>query len=162
MITLGDHVALQATSSTPPVLINWSSDNGLSQTGGLTWSFQPPQSMQVICDMQDSLGCVDTGAITITVTTLYEFDMPNAFTPNGDQHNDVFKPVFRGDIFKEYHLSVYSRWGQRVFDTTTPGDGWDGEINGKPLESDVYLYVFEYQLTTGEKGAVKDQLTMLR
>jgi len=161
-ISLGDEVTLMANAMSAPVSVSWWSSIGLSQMGGLQWTFEPPQSMQVTCAMIDSIGCMDTTSILISVLTKYKFDMPNAFTPNGDQANDVFKPVYRGNIFKEYHLSVYSRWGERVFETHTPGVGWDGSHSGKPMNSDVYVYVFEYEFATGEKSAMRKELNLLR
>lgn len=110
----------------------------------------------------DANGCSDTTTLTINVRPEIKFDMPNAFTPNGDQANDLFRPVFKGAIFKEYHLYVYDRWGERVFETYTPGDGWDGKVFELPVMSDVYVYVFEYELVNGEKGVDKNQVTLLR
>jgi gliding motility-associated-like protein len=161
-VILGDEVTLTANALTAPVLVNWWSNIGLSQMGGLQWTLEPQESMQITCAIIDANGCTDTTAISITVETTYKFYMPNAFSPNGDQANDVFKPVYRGNIFKEYYLAVYSRWGERVFETRTPGDGWDGRHRGKLLNSDVYVYVFEYEYENGEKSALRKEVTLLR
>ncbi len=161
-ITLGDEVTLTASSLTAPVTVNWWSNIGLSQMGGLQWTLEPPESMQVTCAIIDSNGCTDTTSISISVETAYRFYMPNAFTPNGDQANDVFKPVYRGNIFRQYHLAVYSRWGERVFETRTPGEGWDGRHRGRLMNSDVYVYIFEYEYDTGEKSALRKEVTLLR
>ncbi len=111
----------------------------------------------------DSNGCSNTTTLKVTVRTEIKFEMPNAFTPNGDQANDVFLPVFKGNVFRDYHLAVYDRWGERVFETYTPSEGWDGRLYGDlPLVSDVYVYVLEYELTTGEKGGLKGEVTLLR
>jgi|GEM_PF-961745 len=111
----------------------------------------------------DTNGCTNATTLKVTVRTEIKFDMPNAFTPNGDQANDFFGPVFSGNIFRDYHLSVYDRWGERVFETYTPSEGWDGRLYGSlPLASDVYVYTLEYELTTGEKGGTKGQVTLLR
>lgn len=66
--------------------------------------------------------------------------MPNAFTPNGDGLNDVYKPVF-GCYPTTYELSVFSRNGQLVFKTNDYNNYWDGLYNGKPLPIGAYVYM---------------------
>ncbi len=68
---------------------------------------------------------------------------PNAFTPNGDGANDVFKPVF-GCVPVSMHFQIYNRWGQQVFETREVGAGWDGTIEGIDATSDVYVWLLEY------------------
>ncbi|MFN0213432.1 MAG: gliding motility-associated C-terminal domain-containing protein [Saprospiraceae bacterium] len=89
---------------------------------------------------------------------------PNAFTPNGDGANDVFRPVFPCEVVYS-NLKVFSRWGELVFETDEPATGWDGQINGLDAPSDVYVWWLEYegirsgqQLHFVEKGGV----TLLR
>ena len=98
----------------------------------------------------DRNGC--TGRDTTLVTTKkcpYGIYFPNAFTPNKDGHNDLFKPVITGNPVK-YHFSIYNRWGQRVFDTTDPTEGWDGSIANRDQESSAYVWICVYQFG-GEK-----------
>jgi gliding motility-associated-like protein len=77
------------------------------------------------------------------------YDLPNAFTPNGDNQNDLFIP--RGRCFVErVEFQVFNRWGQLVFETTDPAINWDGtNLNGDRLSSGTYYYVgqvFEQRL----------------
>lgn len=65
--------------------------------------------------------------------------MPNAFSPNADGTNDVFMPTLTG-ISGGYEFSVYDRWGQKVFSTTNPSEGWDGKLNGVLSEVGVYAW----------------------
>lgn len=111
----------------------------------------------------DVFGCSNSTTLKVNIRPEIKFDMPNAFTPNGDQANDTFKPVFKGNIFLDYRLAIYDRWGERVFDSYLPNEGWDGRLFGSvPLESDVYVYVLVYALTNGEKGMEKGEVTLLR
>jgi gliding motility-associated-like protein len=64
---------------------------------------------------------------------------PSAFTPNNDGRNDFFKILGASDI-NEYHLKVYNRWGQIVFETTEPANGWNGTINGQLQNVGVYAW----------------------
>lgn len=73
--------------------------------------------------------------------------MPNAFTPNGDSHNDFFKPVSRNCRIKagSYALRVYNRWGELVFEGADPdAPGWDGTYKDKPAPAEVYFYTLQY------------------
>ena len=72
------------------------------------------------------------------------FWMPNAFTPNHDKFNDVFKPVTQRTSLNPYFFAVYSRWGQQLFSTTNPSEGWDGTYQGKDCEVGSYTYLVEY------------------
>ena len=85
------------------------------------------------------------------------FFAPNAFTPNNDGKNDIFKPMLFG-IVKSYDFTVYNRFGQTVFKNNDVTRGWDGTFEGLKLDSDVYVWVcsyqFEGQTTEVKKGAV--------
>ncbi|MBL7906514.1 MAG: gliding motility-associated C-terminal domain-containing protein [Bacteroidales bacterium] len=51
----------------------------------------------------------------------------NTFTPNNDGLNDVFRPVGTGILIRQFSMVIYNRWGQLIFETTNPAEGWDGE-----------------------------------
>ncbi|THH42031.1 gliding motility-associated C-terminal domain-containing protein [Neolewinella litorea] len=85
----------------------------------------------------------------VCVTNCPIYDLPNAFTPNGDNQNDLFVP--RGLCFVErVEFKIFNRWGQLVFETEDPAIRWDGtNLNGEALPSGTYYYVgtvFERQL----------------
>ncbi|MEL7163173.1 MAG: gliding motility-associated C-terminal domain-containing protein, partial [Bacteroidota bacterium] len=85
----------------------------------------------------------------VCVTNCPIYELPNAFTPNGDNQNDRFIP--RGRCFIErVDIKFYNRWGQLVFETTDPAINWDGtNLNGDALASGTYYYVgqiFEQRL----------------
>ncbi|HLF62386.1 MAG TPA: gliding motility-associated C-terminal domain-containing protein [Saprospiraceae bacterium] len=83
------------------------------------------------------------------------YELPNAFTPNGDGSNDVFEP-FPYRFVERIDLKVFNRWGQLVFTTTNPDILWDGSnLNGKELADGVYhyvCYVYEQPLTGGSQN----------
>ncbi|MCB0546665.1 MAG: gliding motility-associated C-terminal domain-containing protein [Phaeodactylibacter sp.] len=95
-------------------------------------------------------------------------DLPNAFTPNGDGHNDFFQPVERNCRVKagSYTLRVYNRWGEMVFEGTDPdANGWDGNHKNNPAPSEVYFYTLQYISETdmGDVPAERQgDLTLLR
>ena len=62
-----------------------------------------------------------------TTTFAQDVYVPNAFTPNGDGHNDIWKPVFDDTLsVKQYDLQIFDRNGVMVFETNNPNDGWEG------------------------------------
>ncbi|MGZ5190747.1 MAG: T9SS type B sorting domain-containing protein, partial [Flavisolibacter sp.] len=72
--------------------------------------------------------------------TLPTVFIPNAFTPNNDNLNDLLRPVATG-INKIEYFNIYNRWGQQVFSTTVNGKGWDGKINGKEQPAQTYIWI---------------------
>jgi gliding motility-associated-like protein len=92
----------------------------------------------------DSNQCSGSDSILLTQKQCLEgFYIPNAFTP-GRGHNEVFRPLVLGRV-DHYAFSVYNRWGERVFETHEPGQGWDGRLNGVPLAAGPFVWVCSYQ-----------------
>ncbi|MBL7755059.1 MAG: gliding motility-associated C-terminal domain-containing protein, partial [Chitinophagaceae bacterium] len=88
--------------------------------------------------------------------------MPNAFSPNGDNTNDVFRPVGNAR-FEQYDFSVYNRWGQRVFQTNSLNTGWNGEINGKQADLGTYHFLLRYRcFGDGSTRVIKGDLLLIR
>jgi gliding motility-associated-like protein len=105
--------------------------------------------------------CANTDTILVTVEncahTIY---FPNAFTPNGDGHNDLFKPVLSvHPVF--YHFSIYNRRGQRIFDTTDPYKGWDGRIGDHDQGTGTYVWICTYQFAGDKKISRRGDLTLI-
>jgi gliding motility-associated-like protein len=81
---------------------------------------------------------------------------PNAFTPNHDGKNDFFK-ILTDYRLQEYHLAVYNRWGQIVYEASNQSKGWDGNWSGKEQQSGIYIWncVFKRAgITSNMKGTV--------
>jgi len=83
--------------------------------------------------------------------------VPNAFSPNNNGKNDVFKPLLFGTI-TQYEFSVYNRYGKVVFRSLKPGEGWDGYYKNTPQPMGAYLWTLRYQLNdqplSFDKGSV--------
>lgn len=106
-----------------------------------------------------SKGCVGEDSIIVKVAanaTNNNIQLPNAFTPNGDGLNDCFSVRFLGQI-SNLKLSVYDRWGNKVFYATNPSQCWDGTYKGNKLKSDVFIYQLNGTTVCGavsKKGTV--------
>jgi gliding motility-associated-like protein len=72
--------------------------------------------------------CGDTTSLPVRIYMPYSMYVPNAFTPNGDGVNDKFAP--EGEGFLYYDLSIFDRWGNKIYYTTDIKQGWDGKANG--------------------------------
>lgn len=88
------------------------------------------------------------------------WDLPSAFTPNGDGHNDVFKLLYQGNINLS-SIQIFNRWGAIVFETKDIDQGWDGRHNGSLAPSDVYVYVIKLNVGNDTKPIIGD-LTLIR
>jgi len=84
-------------------------------------------------------GCKDTITKILEIKEEFLLYIPNAFTPNGDSENDVFKP--KGSGIKTYNLLIYDRWGAQIFVSTDITKGWDGTFKGINCQNGVYEYV---------------------
>lgn len=83
-------------------------------------------------------GCIGEASLSFEVIGAH-YEIPNVFTPNGDDVNDIFK-VYHVEVgITVSSLRVYNRWGQKVYETSN-NNAWDGTYKGEPAQSDVYIY----------------------
>ncbi len=108
----------------------------------------------------DQLNCIGRDSIMIFPKNCIEgVFFPNAFTPNDDGKNDLFKPIMNADV-KTYHFIIYDRWGRKVFETSNTREGWDGKLGGIPTDTGVFLWQCNYQLV-GEAPVSKRGTVLL-
>ena len=101
----------------------------------------------------------DDIAITSGLCMVY---VPNAFTPNGDTKNDVFK-VSGTDLVMEFHLQIFNRFGQLVFETSDKNKGWDGNLKGQPSAAGAYVYMLQYSDTqTSQMQFIRGSFLLIR
>ena len=86
--------------------------------------------------------------------------VPNAFLPNGV--NSIFKPITVYADMDNYLLQIYDRWGNRVFESTDPTVGWDGNIGGKKGKTGAYAYLLSVQSSRGDTYVKRGTITMLQ
>jgi gliding motility-associated-like protein len=88
------------------------------------------------------------------------FYIPNAFNPNGIAKE--FKPVFSFVDPTAYYFAIFSRWGEKFFETTNPQQGWDGTSGAGNAPTGVYGYHIEYNSASGQKFSASGTVTLLR
>ncbi len=112
----------------------------------------------------DSLGCMDEVFVNFVVLdpkcTFPFVYFPNTFTPNNDGENDLFK--VEGNFITELELYIYDRWGELVFFSDDPNDGWDGTYKGVDLDSDTYAYYANIVCIGGLKSTEQGNITLIR
>ena len=88
--------------------------------------------------------------------------VPSSFTPNGDEHNEIFKPITNFVSEIGYEFSIYSRNGSQLFTTNDPQKGWDGTFLGKFVQNDNYVYHISYINGVGDLTEKVQVFTLIR
>lgn len=109
----------------------------------------------------DALGCVGTSNVLVKVFKGPTYFIPNAFTPNGDGINDVFKAIAPG-IKQTFYFKIFNRWGQLMFNTQNITKGWDGSYMGQPQPTAVYVWIIKGLDLAGQTVEQKGTVTLIR
>ena len=88
--------------------------------------------------------------------------MPNAFSPNGDGINDIYKAKDGYQSITDFHGYIFNRWGQKLFEWTHPAEGWDGTYKGKPVKDGVYFCLVKAKGADGKTYNIKKDVNLLR
>jgi gliding motility-associated-like protein len=89
-----------------------------------------------------------------------EIFVPNAFSPNGDGQNDKFR--VHGNCFREFLLRIYDRWGEKVFESNSPGFAWDGTFRGQEMDPAVFVWYLEATFVDGTSVNKKGNVSLVR
>ena len=154
----GDSIPLTFTAiSNLPGYNEWSFMGTISQQDNLIISFESP-GMFPISVVHYSNGCVSN--IQETVVTIARcpellFYVPNSFTPDGNEHNNVFQPVFTNGFDPyDFHLEIFNRWGELIYESYNSVEYWDGTYNNTPCPVGLYVYKIQF----GFKETDNDQV----
>jgi gliding motility-associated-like protein len=93
------------------------------------------------------------------------FWLPNAFSPDKNGNNDVFRPVTQRTTLDPYQFLIYDRWGKLIFKSIDPDVGWDGTLNGKPCNAGSYMYVVQYreaEIESSDVVTVRGMVSLIR
>ncbi|MBT6834532.1 MAG: T9SS type B sorting domain-containing protein [Bacteroidetes bacterium] len=105
----------------------------------------------------DSLQSVSN---VVCIPAVFRIYTPNSFTPNNDGINDIFLP--KGLFVSEYKLTIYNRWGEKLFESSDIKKGWDGSFKGKTCPLGTYYYSIKAIGVNGEGKELNGSLTLLR
>ncbi|MBP6432399.1 MAG: PKD domain-containing protein [Ferruginibacter sp.] len=159
-VVLGQPLQLNASGGTNYV---WLPDNRwLSSTTINNPVALPQNDIEYIVQVSDINGCTGLDSIRVRLFRVAPgLYVPNAFTPNGDGKNDIFRPVVLGikslDLFQ-----VYNRFGQMVYSGTDIAKGWDGTFGGRPQDPANFVWIAEATDYTGKKIKRKGNVILIR
>lgn len=98
---------------------------------------------------------------SVTVSESH-LQMPNAFSPNGDGINDIYKAKDGYQSLTEFHAYIFNRWGQKLYEWADPAGGWDGTFHGKPVKDGVYFCLVKAKGADGKTYNIKKDVNLLR
>jgi gliding motility-associated-like protein len=122
----------------------WSPTEGLSNANSANPLVSISKTTQFIVKGTDGNGCEASDSVIVNVSNSGKlpFNVPTAFTPNGDGKNDCFRLRSTGYI-ENLQFSIFNRWGQRVFFSNDPQACWDGTFKGKMQDSGGFVYLIK-------------------
>jgi len=140
-------------------------DNSVANSEEYTINFPQVEGEYEVCLVANFGGsCLDTTCIIINVLDELLLFVPNAFTPNGGHINSQFTPIFSNSSkVVDYHLIIFNRWGETVFESYNPNIGWNGTYDGSLVQDAVYIWQIEYRANdSSEKKLKRGHITVLK
>lgn len=126
-----------------------------------TYIIEPDGQFQICLIAYNAYACSDTACTTIEVDKNSIFMVPNIFTPNGDDINDVF--TIQGDGLKSLDAEIFNRWGQKMFEWHTTNGDWDGRTaSGVLAPSGTYYFIIKAEGKDGKKYFEKGTFSLIR
>ena len=104
---------------------------------------------------------MDATPISISISTS-KLDFPNAFSPNGDGMNDIYRAKTDYQSIVEFKAVIYNRWGQKLYEWNNPAGGWDGTYKGNPVKQGVYYVQVTAKGADGRRFNIKKDVNLLR
>lgn len=153
----GDVVTYEwvASGSNPSV------GNGTTFSGSLAGN--EPGIFPVMLIVTNADGCKDTITKLLVLQSNPLFFAPNAFTPDGDEYNNTWNVVFSGLDEHAFHLTIFNRWGEMIFESFDPNAGWDGSYQDKLVKEGIYTWVVEIKdLYTDKHIVYNGHMSVLR
>ncbi len=151
------------TSSADAVTFDWDFGNGLTSTDVDPTTIYDADGTYTVCLIASTASnCQDTACVNVVVSELTSnvIGLPSAFSPNNDGHNDVL--MVRGSGITTMKFMVFNRYGEKVFESTDPGQGWDGTYKGQDENAGIFVYIVDYTLSNGETGMLKGNVTLVK
>jgi gliding motility-associated-like protein len=129
-------------------------------TGDTTQSISIREAGKYSLLATDQIGCESHDTINVKSSNSFVV-FPNAFTPNADGDNDVFRPLANNVV--KFHMAIYNRWGQLLFESDDAETGWPGMTGGKDSPVGLYVYVATYEFKyLGETNTARGSFSLLK
>lgn len=138
----------------------WTPYLGLDTNASPTPVASPLVTTIYTVTITDAGGCIVKRQVKVTILHDNDVYLPNTFSPNQDGQNDYF--FVRGNNLYGIRLTVFDRWGEKVFETTNQYTGWDGTYNGKELDPGVFTYVVTVNYSDKKAVTQSGTVTLVR
>ncbi|MFK7772850.1 MAG: gliding motility-associated C-terminal domain-containing protein, partial [Saprospiraceae bacterium] len=171
-INIGDSVSIFAQINLDLEELDtiiWTTVDSINCSGDcIDFTVTPFQTTTYSIMIIDGNGCSAEDEITVQVDENIPVYIPNAFSPNGDSQNDKITIFGNAELIEEVQIfRIFDRWGELVyqeenFQPNDPGNGWDGNLNGKPLNPAVFVYFAEVRFIDGSVKQFKGDITLVR
>nr|MBS0037411.1 gliding motility-associated C-terminal domain-containing protein [Saprospiraceae bacterium] len=133
-----------------------------SEGGIIFHEYEEPGTYDLVLQIENELGCVDSMQRTICVENVVNLYIPTAFSPNGDGVNDLLE-LYSIGVREDVHWMIFNRYGAKVFESQSLYDSWDGFSAGERMPPGVYLLVAQYfDKETGEPLSREQEVLLLR
>ncbi len=157
----GESTDFNPTIGAPTIAsVEWTPPISLTCTTCETPTAAPAVTTLYSIKVTDEAGCVASDSLLVKVAPS-DFLVPTAFSPNGDGVNDLFHPLNKN--LQKLNFEVYNRWGEKVYQTNDPREGWDGVFQSVQQDLGVYVWKSEYQLLGATKSkTASGNVTLVR
>ena len=168
LLTSDSPIVAFTNLSSGQVISTWNFDDGtIQEQSNTNFDYQYPYEegdymVQLVVESQ--FGCLDSTTQLIQVKGDVLYYVPNAFTPDGDEHNNMFNPVFTSGFDPlTYQFDVYDRWGEIIFSSQNPQIGWDGYLNFVKCQEGMYMYNIRFtESKSGEYKSITGHVNLLK
>lgn len=170
LIALGDSLTLNFTTNLPRYdTLIWTSNGPLPDSippGPLVVTPLSSQGYRLRIIGDD--GCAESASVVVEVDGTPAIYVPTAFSPNGDGTNDLLRPYVGRQVSEILDFRVYDRWGEKLYDLaddpfrSTDVFGWDGALDGRPLNPQVVVWQMRVRLLNGEVVLREGEVVLVR
>ncbi|PHI19832.1 hypothetical protein CEQ90_10590 [Lewinellaceae bacterium SD302] len=148
-------------------IVQWSPPENLSCDTCLVTNITGENSLTYILDVVHQNGCRASAPLQVLAPDELGVYIPSAFSPNGDGTNDIFLLFAEERVEEVLSVNIFDRWGNMVFQNydfqpNTPAQGWDGTLNGEPMNPAVFVYMYKLRLEDGSEVVYSGDITLIR
>jgi gliding motility-associated-like protein len=154
---VGETIQFNALTSGPGNIL-WTPQDEFSCATCASTTVSPSQNAVYNVYFTDVNGCQAQSQVSVYFDPFIY--VPNTFTPDGDEHNNEFRPIL-GNI-REFEMLVFNRWGEIVYEMTSVDDYWDGTFNNLPCQDGTYVWKLTYKDFANNKKEITGHINLLR
>lgn len=157
---LDDTTKFEVTGTGP--YFQWYPQEGLSCYDCPTPIVYPTETRKYFVANYDDYGCQANDSIIVYVEESYYAGIPNIFSPNGDDNNDILWVRGNGISSEGFTMRVWNRYGEMVFESFTQNEGWDGNYKGGPAAAGSYKFHVKVTFENGKTDELTGNVTLVR